>query len=1201
MPKPRSRLLPLATFLALACLLGLGAWLRRGPDAVQGGEAARALEREAGALAVEPVERPAAPAPAPLSQAAVRDAAAREVRLAGRGRLRGAVLVRESGEGLAGARVELLALPPIGVEFVGRVLRLARLGDGFAQRARPLAVTHTDPLGQFEFEGVRQGRFYVDVASEYHLMEAPVRVGVYASGEGGPIDVWVREGGVVRGEVLDAEGRAVPRAEVVLVPGPNLFLSIAREGALRLLEVEADAQGRFAFGGVAPGRGYDLTAVGRGIAISHTTDVDVVAGQETRVVVRAREGGTVAGRVFSAEVDPSGEARARRPLEGAHVGAVPRGMRDLRFVEEILADTHAVTDEEGRYLMRRVPPGDTDIVAYAPDHVLGAGTLVLVRDGERCSAGPIVLETGETLRGRVVDGADQPVEGVHVIWSTFDFRSMQRRGMDLSFAPFLSQAVEGFAFPYTDAEGRFEAGPFPDDPPHRLRFYKEGFREVELELDLSEDEQVVVLERGGAIEGVVMDRDAAAPVTNFAIRTMDRIETRADAPGRFNPFSVGEVFDDPSGRFRLDSVRAGEVEFTVSAPGYSPRTVSGVEVVEGETKRGLIVTLRRGGVVRGVVTDGEGEPVAGATVMVLEADAELGKEFRRPSDPSRLPQYLPKAAEVLPPAVLGYAAGLGLFADEAARTASDGSFEVGGLAPGPRLAVALHPDFAPTASEEFELPEGEVVEGLELELTSGATVFGSVRDRNGAPVARTMVVAVSPSRFASSRAESAGGGFYQTQTDQEGAYELEHLAAGSYFLVSTRGDAALNPLSFFATLDFDLVNVPAGQRVRYDIVDESLGGTRVHGRVLDDGAPVGLLHLNALGWEAENALGVDWKVARVDAEGRYEFEGLAPGEYQFQVDGLDQRVRIAVEIPDQAEYALDLELPGGIVAGRLVDDASGEPVSGARVYLRPTDEVQADGLVASLLRKGGTVFRERTDRRGAFAFERLGAGEFELSVQLARAGDEVGLAPPEPLILTLGRDERRDDLELRLARAASLEGVVLDAERRPVGGARVLARPRGSGGMRPARATSDQEGHFELTGIGAGEYSLQATADGFAGVREESVRVSGEPNEPLELVLERGVRVRVEVVGPDGSPLAGAGARLERTDAAGFEVPDPNGAVRRLFSGQGTTDEEGELVLGRFVQGTYELSVWRGLSRHKQPGVEVGDGEGELRLRVTLE
>ncbi|MCB9913831.1 MAG: carboxypeptidase regulatory-like domain-containing protein [Planctomycetes bacterium] len=1123
------------------------------------------------------------------------------VRLAGDGRLSGNVLVRGSGAGLPGARVELLPLPPAGASVLGRVLRLARLDDGILQRVRPVAVTYTDPNGAFEYEGVRAGEYYVDVESDYHLLEAPQRVGVYASGRGGPVDVWVREGGRVLGQVVDGEERPVARARVVLVPGPNLFLESAREGSLHVLEAEADDEGRFAFGGVAPGRGYDVTATAPRIAISHLSGVDVARGEDTRVVLRARRGGTILGRVFSARVEEDGAERGRVPLPGAHVGVVPRGLRDLRFAQEILEQTHAVTDEDGAYAMTRVPPGDVDVVVYAPGHVLGAGALVVVGEGQTASAAPIVLERGATLRGRVVDSSGAPIAGVHVFWPTIDFSAMRRRGMDMTFAPFLAQAVEGFAFPFTDADGRFEAGPFPGDPPYRLRFYKEGYQETSLEAAPDAGELEVVLSTGGAVEGVVMDLDEAVPVTSFSVRSIDRIETRADAPGRFNPFSGGQVFEDPAGRFRIDAMSAGSVELTFSAPGYMPARVRDVVVQEGETTKGLIVTLSRGGIVRGTVLDEQGAPVAGATVMAFDPRVERGGEFRRgmrgQRDPFDLPDRLPRPSEGLPPALLGYAAGLGLLVDESARTAPDGSFELGGLREGPQYVVAFHPEYAPATSAELRLEPGVDVEGVVLELTRGASVFGTVKDRHGLPVTDTMVLAVSPTRFDDAGADAAGGGLYQTQTDAEGAYELEHMAAGSYFLVSTRGDEALNPLSFFATLDFDLISVPAGERVRWDIVDESLGGTRVFGRVLEDGQPVTGVQVSALGWEADNLLGVAWKVAKSDGVGGYEFAGLAPGEYQFQLMGLGPPVRLSVDVPDLSEYRFDLAVPAGRVEGRLVDDTSGAPLAGTRVLLRPLDEVRGEGLVASLIQQGGTLYRERSDADGRFAFARLAAGSYELSVE---PRGEPPLAAPAPLRFELGPDEVRRDVELRLARAAELAGTVLDAGGAPVEGATVLCRREDGAAARPREATSGADGSFVVTGLSVGAHVVQATAPGYAGSRVDGVEVRATAGEPLELRLARGVLVTVVVTGPDGAPLAGAGARLERTDAPGLEVGDPRGAVRRLFSGRATTDAAGELELGRFVPGTYELSVWRGAERLREPDVKLEAGDDERRVRVTL-
>ena len=70
-----------------------------------------------------------------------------------------------------------------------------------------------------------------------------------------------------------------------------------------------------------------------------------------------------------------------------------------------------------------------------------------------------------------------------------------------------------------------------------------------------------------------------------------------------------------------------------------------------------------------------------------------------------------------------------------------------------------------------------------------------------------IVLALSPANLAG-QGNSTGGGLYQGNTDAQGKYSIEHVSAGSYFVLLTRGDGALNPMSFLGTLNFDLVTVP---------------------------------------------------------------------------------------------------------------------------------------------------------------------------------------------------------------------------------------------------------------------------------------------------------------------------------------------------------------------------------------------------------
>src|SRR6185436_2943734 len=112
------------------------------------------------------------------------------------------------------------------------------------------------------------------------------RARVAASGEGGPIDVWVRPGGRVLGEVLLPSGEPAADVKVAISQGPGLILESARDGDACYLATRTDSAGAFVICGVPPGEGYDLTATGSGFAIAHALDLVVRAGEDCEVVVR---------------------------------------------------------------------------------------------------------------------------------------------------------------------------------------------------------------------------------------------------------------------------------------------------------------------------------------------------------------------------------------------------------------------------------------------------------------------------------------------------------------------------------------------------------------------------------------------------------------------------------------------------------------------------------------------------------------------------------------------------------------------------------------------------------------------------------------------------------------------------------------------------------------------------------------------------
>jgi hypothetical protein len=1116
------------------------------------------------------------------------------VRLRGPGRLEGRVLERETGAALGAMRVDLHAVPPSGSGLIGRFLKLLDRGSPLATLGEPVATTGTDGSGNFVFDGVRVGTWYVEARGARHVPDSVARARVTSAGEGGPLDVWVRAGGRVVGIVLEPDGDPAPGALVTVSPGISAILESLRRGDLCFLETRTDEKGVFVVSGVPPGDAYDVHALRAGFAPSHVADVVVRVGEDTRVTLRTRNPGRIEGRVVS--VGEAGKPPA--PLAGAHLAAIPEGLRYLPFAKEILEQTHVVTDAEGRFTMRDVPPGDVDLVGIAPGHVGDLGPKLFVSEGALAVAPDFELPVGPTVSGRVVDAAGEPLAGVEVRWQPID---MERFGIDASFAPLVASAVSQVDFPRTGADGRFEAGAFPGEAPYKMDFRKSGYADLQHfwtpgsvsaeeggEEGEEPEELEIVMGAGGFVEGIVMDVSRTEPLTSFTV-TSEQMIAGDDVLGSLGPFGGGTLVEDAGGRFRIGPLEAGEVDLRFDAPGYQRTSLADLEVAAGETARGVIVEMYSGGVARGIVVNESGVPVPGTLVFTrvqgerVETAEDAPARGRQPSDDA-------------PSGLLSYMTQFGAFADDTSRTGPDGRFELTGLEPGQHMLVGVHRDYAATGGEPFVIaPENGPTE-LELVLRVGGGIFGKVVDRFTRPIPSAIVIAVAPNNMQSE--DAVRGAVYQGRTNETGDYEIENVDAGTYFMVLTRGDEALNPMSFMGSLNFDMVTVPEGERVEYDIVDSSVGATRVFGRVIARGEDVSHGQITAMGFESDSLLGIDVKVAPIREEGHYEFPGLAPGEYQLHIEnaGAIGSVRMQIDVPDVTEYQLDLHVPEGRIAGRVVDASTGEAIANARITALSSDRPEPQGFLGNLIGRDAGMLNDWTDDDGTFVFERLQGADYEIGVRSAEVGEQR-YAPTEALVISLGEDEDRDDVLIELQPALAVEGVVHGSEGAPVAEARVVAWQAGRPETMQGGATTDEEGRFRLEGLSPGTWTVSATHAEHAGGRTD-VELSRDVSAEVELVLVPGVPVSVRVTGTNGRPVSGAHGRLEPVgeDAAPADVGQ---MMNSLFSGSGVSDAEGMLDLGRQVPGEYTLHVQRGFSRSEPETVTLQAG-APVRLRARL-
>lgn len=166
----------------------------------------------------------------------------------------------------------------------------------------------------------------------------------------------------------------------------------------------------------------------------------------------------------------------------------------------------------------------------------------------------------------------------------------------------------------------------------------------------------------------------------------------------------------------------------------------------------------------------------------------------------------------------------------------------------------------------------------------------------------------------------------------------------------------------------------------------------------------------------------------------------------------------------QAAAPETAEGPRGSIAGVCLSVQTGEPVKSASVLL--------SGNIGG--RPSSQAALTRAD--GAFSFERLQAGAYSLNVE--KTGyQQVSAARP----ITLGENQSRTGLEIKLNRAAVIAGRVTDPEAAPIIGAEVGAyRFVWLNGRRTAVRSNvvrtDDRGVYRLFGLPEGRYVIAASA-----------------------------------------------------------------------------------------------------------------------------
>ncbi len=282
--------------------------------------------------------------------------------------------------------------------------------------------------------------------------------------------------------------------------------------------------------------------------------------------------------------------------------------------------------------------------------------------------------------------------------------------------------------------------------------------------------------------------------------------------------------------------------------------------------------------------------------------------------------------------------------------------------------------------------------------------------------------------------------------------------------------------------------------------DDPIGTFRLEGQVIDDkDQPV-----------AGARVAIDAnppKLAVTEADGAFVFEKLIARDYQLEASA-DERYAGPARVRLTAKHepvTLRLRAAGEV---QVIVTAAGAPVAGAQVALRST-----------------LAWEASTAADGVAMLHGVGPVWGPLSVRAD------GFAPFAMMLSTAGEQGRPTQIAVTLVKGASIAGVVVDDQGKPVVDARVVATPMSDPfpivDPRHDGVSTATNGAFSLPALAAGTWRLTATRAGSAPGSSTPITVDGiHERTGVKLVLEQGAILTGIVTDQAGAPVASADVRV---------------------------------------------------------------------------
>ncbi len=607
------------------------------------------------------------------------------------------------------------------------------------------------------------------------------------------------------------------------------------------------------------------------------------------------------------------------------------------------------------------------------------------------------------------------------------------------------------------------------------------------------------------------------------------VRAEPDAPGA-GFFTTPPAVSDAQGRYEIAGLRPGTYRLVARHKDFAPEMIGGVTVERsGDVQADL--TLEKGTTVVGRLISGP-EQAVGGRVTMQELDGQ--------SAPPTLRDVMRAEAGI------------------------DGRFRLEAIPSGAHVVGVVAPGYASKRVDVHVRPGAREVDLGDVELETGLTIRGRVRDRAG-PIAGATVFARAPRPMPMKR--------YDAVTEADGTFVVAGLEPGAYRLTAqAAGYAGAEKPAEAGPERVEIVLTPGGA-IAGSVVDDAghaVGVFQANANpVRDERAQPGVVMIGPRG---SSVSGTDGRFLIEDvAEGTYVVEASAAGRANAHVAG------VKVTAGSTTDAGTIRLTAGGTVRG-TVTDSTGQTVPGAVISVHGPGE---DYMMA------GETPQGVSDPSGAFEVTGVAAGVVDVTA--AHPNYAEGRASGVEVDPAKGPAEAK----IVLSQGGRIEGWVRRRDGTGIPRAYVNVIPRSAGARSdPGMQITNADGGFVVEHLPPGRVSMalmNRSGMGYASSNLTEVDVREGETTPVE-IRSREILVSGHVT-RGGAPLAGVrltlrGERLMMMSfgSGGSEVPVAPAGPQRMTAVSG---EDGGYEMIAEQAGQVRLLAERVDGRGSFPGRTV--------------